>query len=146
MSHVPLFEEDEDEKGAIKFVNTTQCKFKYCRKYDANIKDEAAYRNIDLVNETFYACQFCEEAYAVHEECYGGIDKFAKINTEYIDLMRDDYVIPEYIPAYVNEEEEKKIDPWSYIEEETEKRRNKNAGINNQQYVRHHLNPNSTQE
>ena len=138
MDKVALFEEDEDEDGAIRSVYTTQCKFKYCRKMDDD-RTNAQAMDIDLVNETFYACQFCEQAYAVHEECYGGHDLSAKVAYEGIELLRDDFVIEEHKPAYLDEEEEKEIDVWSYVEEETERRRKelleetKDAGVSNQQ-------------
>ena len=138
MDKVALFEEDEDELGAIRSVYTTQCKFKYCRKMDTD-RNNAQAMDIDLVNETFYACQFCEQAFAVHEECYGGHDLSAKVANEGIALMKDDFVIEEYRPAYLDEEEEKEVEVWSYVEEETEKSRkklveeNKDAGASNQQ-------------
>ena len=75
-------------------------------------RNNAQAMDIDLVNETFYACQFCEQAFAVHEECYGGHDLSAKVANEGIALMKDDFVIEEYRPAYLDEEEEKEIEVW----------------------------------
>ena len=73
MKKTPFMVEDPDEKGAFRPVNEAICKYKYCLRNDN--RENGPNPKIDFLNESFWGWCYCEEVFAVHMECFGGVDR-----------------------------------------------------------------------